>query len=408
MAKMPASFLRPPWLKEFDQIGWGERLSNPPKSAAGDPPIGDRVFQAKAALPLSSAAAKRKWEDRTDESALAPAVGYECDGDLTVISVSANVTELLGIRQENLLGNRTLWTKRLVGDDQLRLAARAAQLEPGALASEMHQLIDDRGLQVWVAHSFCKIRTENGALIRGRMIPLAVACQSKWLDSRVIAEFIHKIGNHFQLINLVISSLARGGVAERIETLQETVDRAVEFTQRFACYSEIVTHSSSVDLGQTLRSAMDAHAAVFLERRVALEDHVGDSLKGALVICDPVLLELGLRAILENALDATTPGDRVIITGGVQATCLAEQFIARLSIADTGCGMEHGHLQKAVAPFFTSKRERDGLGLSIAARLVELHGGRLSISSRQDRGTEVEVALPLRGTPAMPIANKRT
>jgi signal transduction histidine kinase len=371
-------------------------LPNPPKPVAGDPPIGGPLFHAQDALRSTSVDSnKKKWEDY--KAAAAPAVAYECDGDLTVISVSPNVTELLGIRQENLVGNRTLWDKRLVGDDRYSLFARATQLEPGELASEMHQIIDDRGLPVWVAHSLCKVVTAGGAVIRGRMIPLATARRSNWLDSRVIAEFIHKIGNHFQLINLVISSLKRGVPADRIEALQETVDRAVEFIQRFASYSQISAHSSAIDLGQILRSVIDAHAPVFLEKKVVLKDHVGDALNGALVICDPVLLELGLRAILENALDATTAGDQVIITGAVQATCLAEQSIAQVSIADTGCGIEHAHLQKAAVPFFTLKPERDGLGLSIAARLVELHGGRLSISSRQDRGTEVEVALPVRG-----------
>jgi signal transduction histidine kinase len=284
-----------------------------------------------------------------------------------------------------------------VDGDRYSLFARATQLKPGELASDMHQIIDDRGLPVWVAHSLCKVVTGGGAVIRGRMIPLATARQSNWLDSRVIAEFIHKIGNHFQLINLVVSSLKRGAPGDRIEALQETVDRAVEFIQRFACYSQIAADSSAIDLGQILRSVIDAHAPVFLEKRVVLKDHVRDALNGALVICEPVLLELGLRAILENALDATTAGDQVIITGAVQATCLGEQSIAQVSIADTGCGIEHAHLQKAAVPFFTLKPERDGLGLSIAARLVDLHGGRLSISSRQHRGTEVEVVLPVRG-----------
>jgi signal transduction histidine kinase len=370
-------------------------LSNSPKPVVGDPHSGGPLFQTQDALRSTSVGSDKEWED--SEVAAAPAVAYECDCDLTVISVSPNVTQLLGIRQENLIGTRTLWDKRLVGRDRHSLPARAAQLEPGELASEMHQIIDDRGLPVWVAHSLCKVRIAGAAVIRGRMIPLATARQSNWLDSRVIAEFVHKIGNHFQLISFVISSLKRGAPADRIEALQETVDRAVEFTQRFACYSQISAHSSAIDLGQILRSVIDAHVPVFLEKNVVLKDHVRDALNGALVICEPVLLELGLRAILENALDATTAGDQVIITGAVQATCLGEQSIAQVSIADTGCGIEHAHLQKAAAPFFTLKPERDGLGLSIVARLVELHGGRLSISSRQDRGTEVEVVLPVRG-----------
>ena len=123
---------------------------------------------------------------------------------------------------------------------------------------------------------------------------------------------------------------------------------------------------------------------------------VQESLNGALVNGDPILLECALHSILQNALDATSRGDRVVIKAQYHATSLAGHPVARISVVDTGCGVERELLEKVTAPFFTSKPERDGLGLSIAARVVELHGGLLNISSTKGRGTEVEIVLPLR------------
>jgi two-component sensor histidine kinase len=339
--------------------------------------------------------------------AAAPAILYECTADLTVTTVSANSAELIGVRSEKLIGNRTLWDERLAVEDRQGLLARIDRLNPGEVLSETHRLIDERGLPVWVSHSLCKIRTNTDTVIRGCMIPLPTDFSSKGLDSGVISQFVHKIGNHFQLINLLIGSFKRGVKSiNEIETLQETVDRAVEFTRAFLHYSQAPTGPSEVDLGEVLRAVIHSNAALFVEKKVMLKDLVEESLNGALVTGDPILLEIAFRSILQNALDATSSGDRVLISGKYHATCLAGQSIARISIADTGHGIETEFLEKAATPFFTSKPERDGLGLSMAVRIVESHGGRLNISSNKSHGTEVEILLPLRQAIDCPDDNK--
>jgi two-component sensor histidine kinase len=326
-----------------------------------------------------------------------PSVIYQCVEDLTVMNVSSNALELIGVRPEKLLGNRTLWDERLTVEDRRELVAKIDRLMPGEVASEIHRIIDDRGLPVWVSHSFRKASIDTDAGIRGCMIPLPTDFSCKGLDSGTISEFVHKIGNHFQLINLLIGSLKRGVKAtDEVDALQETVDRAVEFTRAFMHYSQASKGLSEVDLGEILHGVIHSNAPLFADRKVMFKDLVQESLNGARVNGDPVLLELGFRSILQNALDATSSGDQVIISGKCQATCLAGQSVARISIADSGAGMESEFLEKAAVPFFTSKPERDGLGLSMAVRIVESHGGRLNISSSTSHGTEVEIVLPLR------------
>ena len=326
-----------------------------------------------------------------------PSVIYQCVEDLTVMNVSSNALELIGVRPEKLLGNRTLWDERLTVEDRRELVAKIDRLMPGEVASEIHRILDDRGLPVWVSHSFRKASIDTDARIRGCMIPLPADFSCKGLDSGTISEFVHKIGNHFQLINLLIGSLKRGVKAtDEIEALQETVDRAVEFTRAFMHYSQAPTVLSEVDLGEILHGVIHSNAPLFADRKVTFKDLVQESLNGAVVNGDPVLLELCFRSILQNALDATSSGDQVIISGKCQATCLAGQSVARISIADSGPGMESEFLENAAVPFFTSKPERDGLGLSMAVRIAESHGGRLNISSNTSHGTEVEIMLPLR------------
>lgn len=347
----------------------------------------------RAIRPIHSSA-----NDKVEESlACVPSITYQCAADLTVMTVSRNSAELIGVRPEKLLGNRILWDERLFVEDRQGLVSRIDRLRPGEVASETHRIIDDRGLPVWVAHSVRKLTNETAAALRGCIIPLPMSFHSKCLDSGVISEFVHKIGNHFQLINLLIGSLKRGvKPTNEIETLQETVDRAVEFTRAFMHYSQSPTGLSEVDLGDILRTVIHSNAPFFVEREVIFKDLIQESLNGVLINGDPVLLDLAFRAILQNALDATSSGDQVVISGKHYPTCLAGQPVARISIADSGYGMESDFLEKAMSPFFTSKPNRDGLGLSMAVRIVESHGGRFHISSNKSHGTEVEITLPIR------------
>jgi PAS domain S-box-containing protein len=67
-----------------------------------------------------------------------------------------------------------------------------------------------------------------------------------------------------------------------------------------------------------------------------------------------------------------------------------------LEVADEGCGISEENLNKVTNPFFTTKRETGGtgLGMSISSRIIEEHGGRLTIDSVVDFGTSITISLP--------------
>jgi two-component system, NtrC family, sensor histidine kinase PilS len=71
-----------------------------------------------------------------------------------------------------------------------------------------------------------------------------------------------------------------------------------------------------------------------------------------------------------------------------------------IAISDTGVGIEPEVLERVFEPFFTTKRAGSGLGLPTVHRMVENHGGSLSIESRPGEGTTVRVRLPAAGIPA--------
>jgi signal transduction histidine kinase len=65
-----------------------------------------------------------------------------------------------------------------------------------------------------------------------------------------------------------------------------------------------------------------------------------------------------------------------------------------VSIQDTGKGIEPEDLDRIFEPFFSSRPEGTGLGLPIARRIAQAHGGDLSVESRGGTGTTVTVRLP--------------
>jgi signal transduction histidine kinase len=65
-----------------------------------------------------------------------------------------------------------------------------------------------------------------------------------------------------------------------------------------------------------------------------------------------------------------------------------------ISVNDTGCGLPPDQAERIFKPFFTTKAQGTGMGLSISRRIIESHGGRLWAMAKADRGTIFQFTLP--------------
>ena len=123
-------------------------------------------------------------------------------------------------------------------------------------------------------------------------------------------------------------------------------------------------------------------------------------------------LELALLNLSLNARDAMPDGGDIILSAREERIAAANrpgleagQYI-RISVIDTGDGMDEETLRRAAEPFFTTKGvgKGTGLGLSMVHGFAEQSGGRLILYSQKGSGTTAELWLPVAKTSAQPVA----
>ncbi len=105
---------------------------------------------------------------------------------------------------------------------------------------------------------------------------------------------------------------------------------------------------------------------------------------------DIALLEQMFTSLISNALDAMPNGGHIAIN--VHRVGAGDGV--ELTITDTGQGIPKAHIAKVFKPFFTSKSNGLGLGLSLVRRIVERHNGEILLSSQENQGTIVTLRFP--------------
>jgi len=103
---------------------------------------------------------------------------------------------------------------------------------------------------------------------------------------------------------------------------------------------------------------------------------------------DAELLERVFYNLALNAAQATQPG------GAVTLKTRALPGFAEICVIDRGCGIDPKHMDTIFNPFFTTKPTGVGLGLAIVSKIVDEHGGKISVESEPGKGTIFRVLLP--------------
>ncbi|MBI1882909.1 MAG: GAF domain-containing protein [Chlamydiae bacterium] len=130
------------------------------------------------------------------------------------------------------------------------------------------------------------------------------------------------------------------------------------------------------------------------------------------LLMDRLQMVKALSNIVKNALQAMgrRGGTLTVLTKMADPASLGETKMKDeallIQIEDTGEGIADEHLPEIFEPFFSTKIRGIGLGLTIAKRIIEDHGGCVRVTSLKGKGTQVSVAIPVRLTLEMPPEGK--
>ncbi len=210
---------------------------------------------------------------------------------------------------------------------------------------------------------------------------------------RVAAEVAHRIKGPLTTIavNAEVAAHRHGGDARTLNELTqigEEVQRCKEILKNLLDLGRIEEMDEEVlDLRVPVERALKLIKPQAAERRLRLEPAGLD--RPMKVRGDESLIQEALYALLQNAVEASSRGGRIRVT--------AETFGGRhrLSVGDDGAGVARADLERIFQPFFTTKKEGSGLGLSAALRIAQKHGGTVEVdSSGEERGARFTLALP--------------
>ena len=184
---------------------------------------------------------------------------------------------------------------------------------------------------------------------------------------------------------------------ECVSSILSQVKLLRQISSEFSSFASRPTpRPTSTSLAELIPSVVEPYITG-LAGRVTIEVDIPAKLPTIFV--DRVLLARALTNMIENALHAMPGGGTLTIKAEAGPSSI------RLSVRDTGTGMDAEALRRIFEPYFSTKATGTGLGLTIAKRNVELNGGKIHVDSAPGKGTTVLIELPLTTNPESPIPN---
>jgi signal transduction histidine kinase len=164
--------------------------------------------------------------------------------------------------------------------------------------------------------------------------------------------------------------------------IEEEVDKLNALCSDFLEFARpLELHIAPFKISDLLKDLAEKHRPEFDAARVQLD--VIDWSRSDLIYADRNRLEQVVRNLMLNALQATEPGGRVALFADDD----------RIVVQDTGTGMEQTTIEQLFTPFFTTKADGTGLGLSTARKIIDAHGGQIHVESQPGHGTRFTVEL---------------
>ena len=216
--------------------------------------------------------------------------------------------------------------------------------------------------------------------------------------ARLAGALAHEIKNPLSTIRLNMELLAEDldeskspaqrRALKRIEVMQKECQRLQELLDDFLNYAKVRNlHLQPTELNVEIEDALDFFGPEAEEAGIEIVRYLDPELPG--VMLDREAFRGALLNLMLNAKQAMPDG------GQLTVSTLAEGDKVAVRVIDTGGGVDEDTATQMFEAFFSTKPGGSGLGLPTTSKIIEAHGGHISVQSEIGRGTQFMIELPV-------------
>ncbi|MEM6366400.1 MAG: ATP-binding protein [Planctomycetota bacterium] len=231
-----------------------------------------------------------------------------------------------------------------------------------------------------------------------KLSPIDVLRQQYEELAELAGSLAHEIKNPLSVIHMNIDLLSedladwdspeRRRSLARVDIVREQCERMQGLLRDFLRYARLRDIDLvSGSLNDQIDTVLRAYTAEASKRGVEIKRYLDSDLPAIALHSDS--LQAALMNLVKNALEATNQG------GQLMARTYTTQTSVALDLIDTGRGVDNNTILHMFEPFYTTKEGGSGLGLPTARKIIEAHGGRISLQSEVGRGTKFTLEFPI-------------
>jgi K+-sensing histidine kinase KdpD len=239
-----------------------------------------------------------------------------------------------------------------------------------------------------IAVAVHNVRLHEEALKSERLAAIGEAITSV---AHCVKNMLMALNGGFYIIQQDLKKSGQDSTNKGFEILQRNMNRLTDLVQDMLTYSkDREPEYEKTDINNLVESVVELVRAKAGDHGVALSFKPAKGI-GEITI-DPKGIYRSVLNILSNAIDASQEKDNATVTVETKTNDAKEVVI---EIEDQGCGMDEDTMQSIFQPFYSCKGSKGtGLGLSVTKKIIEEHGGRISVSSKIGKGSVFALFIP--------------
>lgn len=174
-----------------------------------------------------------------------------------------------------------------------------------------------------------------------------------------------------------------------IPILKEEIEKTLILLQDFLSFTKIKIQKEILDINYLLEDVMESLIPLLNEKNIKYNNNILDEelyIDGDYNRLCQVMINL-----IKNSIEALNETSNPEIT----VSTLIKNNDVEIVISDNGSGIKEEDLKKISEPFFTTKKDGTGLGVSMSFEIIKSHSGTMRYVSKSQKGTKVIITLPL-------------